>query len=649
MRQLTPAHYEITHASIFCGSGGGSLGFNRGHARVGRSKAMFRCLGGIDSWAPAVESFSRIVGTPCTLLDLFERSDYIAYHGKEPPKGWREATVHDVRNAFGGESPDVLFSSPPCKGFSGLLNPLAAASPKYQALDRLVVRGLALVLEAFADDLPAFVLLENVPRIATRGRELLDTICSLLRAYGYAVTGGAHNCGELGGLGQNRHRYLLVARNTRKVRPFLYEPRKQRVRSIGDVLADLPLPETGDLGPMHRLPRLTWQTWVRLALIPAGRDWKALNDLAVVDGYLRDIGIIRGAGGWNGGVFGVKDWSATACTVTGHSSVTCGANSVADPRIADAGSYSPYGIVPLSQPSRTVTGQSAAGSGPYSIPDPRLHAVRHNNVYRLIDWRTASAAITAGGAPSAGGLAVADPRCGGYGDHAGKMHVQQWGDGGRTVTGSDRVGSGAGCIADPRVHSDRYGSNIRMQQWSGASHAVICQSDIQTGAGLIADPRVMLGKATDGHWSGGGHYGCKAWADPSDTVVAKACHDSGRWTVADPRGLPAADDRPDPPPLIVALDQTWHRPLTTLELALLQGYPLHLPDGQLLSFAGKADATWREQIGNSVPPPTAEAIAGVIAEAMLGDHVGETFTLRAEGIWVSELQALLSMQDMGVE
>jgi site-specific DNA-cytosine methylase len=71
-------------------------------------------------------------------------------------------------------------------------------------------------------------LWENVPRIATRGRAVLDQMIRLLEAYGYAVVETTHDCGELGGLGQSRKRFLLVARHREKVPPFLYEPPKRR-------------------------------------------------------------------------------------------------------------------------------------------------------------------------------------------------------------------------------------------------------------------------------------------------------------------------------------------------------------------------------------------------------------------------------------
>jgi site-specific DNA-cytosine methylase len=78
-----------------------------------------------------------------------------------------------------------MFSSYPCKGFSGLLSAKASETAKYQALNALTLRGMWLTLEAYKDDPIAILLFENVPRIASRGRAFLDEIIQLHRAYGY--------------------------------------------------------------------------------------------------------------------------------------------------------------------------------------------------------------------------------------------------------------------------------------------------------------------------------------------------------------------------------------------------------------------------------------------------------------------------------
>ena len=357
---------EITHFHLFCGSGLGALGFQQAQARVGQLVAAMRCLGGIDSDPGACRDFGRLVGVDATCLDLFDEGQYRAFHGKAPSAGWREATAEDVLTAAGGVCPDIVFTSPPCKGFSGLLNPAAAGSAKYQALNRLTVRGIRLMLAAFAARPPALVILENVPRIAQRGRDLLDDIRHELELGGYRVAETAHDCGELGGLAQHRRRFLLVARHHQTIKPFLYEPPRHRVRGVGEVLGDLPLPDDVRGGPMHRSPRLEWRTWLRLALIPAGGDWRSLQGMDVAG-----LGVVP----WHQGVLGVTPWDQPGPTVTGGSRPVQGAFSVADPR-----------------PGNTAEGGK-----------------RFNDVFRVVRWESAAGAVTAGGSPSAGGQAVADP------------------------------------------------------------------------------------------------------------------------------------------------------------------------------------------------------------------------------------------------
>lgn len=112
---------EIRHFHLFAGLGGGAKGFNRGEARVGNLSARFRCLGGVDVDAAAMRDFHRLAGVPGTVLDLFDRHQYHAFHGHRPPKDWRESTRADIHEAAGNEAPHIVFLSPPCKGFSGLL------------------------------------------------------------------------------------------------------------------------------------------------------------------------------------------------------------------------------------------------------------------------------------------------------------------------------------------------------------------------------------------------------------------------------------------------------------------------------------------------------------------------------------------------
>ncbi|MCI3210339.1 DNA cytosine methyltransferase, partial [Pseudomonas aeruginosa] len=396
----------LYHFHFCCGLGGGAAGFNRARPRVGNVEAEWVCLGGIDVDPAGLRDFERLAGVPGTLLDLFTRDQYVRFHGKEPPAGWREATPEDVRRAAQGKRPDAVFISSPCKGASGLLSEKMSLTPKYQALNELTLRCIWLMGEAWADDPVPLIVFENVPRLASRGRHLLDQINSLLGGFGYAVAETTHDCGELGGLAQSRKRFLLVARHVEKVPPFLYEPEKKSLRAVGDILGRMPLP--GDIdaaGPMHRVPSLQWKTWVRLALVRAGSDWRSLNDLAVEDGYLRDLIIVPE---YQAGYMGVHGWNDSMGTIAGRSGPTNGAFSVADPRApANALQYQQYGVRRWTDTSGAIIGVKSPGQGTYSVADPRGQSF---GKYPVTDWDGPSGTVIAASTTGQGAFAVADPR-----------------------------------------------------------------------------------------------------------------------------------------------------------------------------------------------------------------------------------------------
>jgi site-specific DNA-cytosine methylase len=626
---------EIRHLHLFCGLGGGAKGFNRGSARVGNMEAHYRCIGGIDVDAGAVRDFKRMSGVNGTLLDLFDREQYEAFHGVAPPAGWAEASIEDIRRAAGYETPHVVFMSPPCKGFSGLLSERKSASAKYQALNRLTVRGVFLMLEAFRDDLPELVLLENVPRIQTRGRRLLDQIAALLRHYGYAVAETTHDCGELGGLAQSRKRFLMVARLVSKVPSFLYEPFKQPLRAVGEVLDRLPLPGDPRGGPMHLLPSLQWKTWVRLAFVEAGSDWRSLNRLRVADGKLVDYVLTPE---WFPDVLGVLPWNSHAGTITGGASPTRGAFSVADPRY-DGNDYGGFGVNSWESPMGTITSQRSPGQGSFSVADPRTTDNRHHNVYRVTPWNEARGTVTSGSGPSNGSGAVADPRPP-AGAAFSKYVVTPWQDHTGTVIGGHDQGAYA--VADPRASSGFGGKGkYRVTSFGQPSNTVIAQSTTGHGGFAVADPRVGLRRERGDDYLTAGQYGIVPWDQPCGAIAACAAHDNGRFSVADPR-LPRT---PEPDEKLVAmirsLDGTWHRPFTTLELASLQS--LVDPD-DLMNFDGSSDGAKRERIGNAVPPDAAKAIADVMAETLLLSWAGQTFQLSSMPIWVRDVAVALSVR-----
>jgi site-specific DNA-cytosine methylase len=123
-----------------------------------------------------------------------------------------------------------------------------------------------------------------------------------------------------------------------------------------------------------------------------------------------------------------------------------------------------------------------------------------------------------------------------------------------------------------------------------------------------------------------------SWDDAAKTITGSARFDNGTFAVADPR------KPPERLPLIVAADGTWHRPLTTLELAALQGFPTII-DGKPLVLSGSSQSAWRERIGNAVPPPTAQAIAEQMLVTLAQADL-EAFTLSTSGaVWVEPAES----------
>ncbi|MFU4289885.1 DNA cytosine methyltransferase [Pseudomonas aeruginosa] len=624
----------LYHFHFCCGLGGGAAGFNRARPRVGNVEAHWECLGGIDVDPAGLRDFERLAGVPGTLLDLFTRDQYIRFHGTEPPAGWREATPEDIRRAAGGRRPDAVFISSPCKGASGLLSEKMSLTPKYQALNELTLRCIWLMGEAWADDPVPLIVFENVPRLASRGRHLLDQINSLLGGFGYAVAETTHDCGELGGLAQSRKRFLLVARHVEKVPPFLYEPEKKSLRAVGDILGRMPLP--GDIeaaGPMHRIPSLQWKTWVRLALVRAGSDWRSLNDLAVEDGYLRDLIIVPE---YHRGVLGVNHWGDSCGVVAGASRPMNGRFSVADPRApANALQYQQYGVRRWTDTSGAIIGVKSPGQGTYSVADPRGQSF---GKYPVTDWDGPAGTVIAASTTGQGAFAVADPRPGGV-RHNNVFRVVSMGSHAGTVTGGHSPSSGGQAVADPRYHNWHPGASSRklhVGEWGSATGTVTGSQQVASGALSIADPRVLDRTKGDAYLTGG-HYGVVGFDQSAGAVSASARHDNGRWSVADPR-MPEANDRLTC--IIQSLDGTWHRPFTTLELAALQS--LVDPEEQLV-LDGLSDSDWRERIGNAVPPAAAEAIADVMGTTLLLAEAGETFMLSNTPIWVRPVAVALSV------
>lgn len=598
--------HVYTMAHFNSGIGGSALGTGAAEARVGDHVAKFKTLGGVDIDPLACEDFRRLTGAPALCVDMHELE----------PAQLRE---------FMPQAPDVLMASPPCKGFSGLLSAKKAKDEKYQKMNKLLLRGLFLACSTW-DQPPALIFIENVPRIATRGKELVAQAKKLLEAHGYSVATGNHDCGELGNLAQHRRRWFLLARHRNRVPQLVYEPAKQRVRACGEVLGPLPMP--GDVeaaGPMHTLPRLSWRNWVRLALIPAGGDWRDLPGV-VPEGKKRREVHRRQA---------VADWTDPVDAVVGPGGAA--ADNVADPRAAGLVDEIPgwhhgaLGVKDWEEPAAAVTGSGRVTSGSFAVADPRAaqlalpHSeVRHRNKYAVADWDAPAGTVIGASRPGSGGPSVADPRPA-WQHVAG---VTPWTEPAPVVTAGAKIHAGAFQVADPR--GERWGGGpYGVRGWDQPSTTVAGESRPSNGSYAVSDPRLGCEPRR-------GAYRVLRWDEAAATITGSLGVDNGAAAVADPRLDP---DKPPPfTPIIIAEDGTWHRPLTTLELAALQGFPTVI-DGKPLVLAGKSHTRWREAIGNAVPPPAAQAVGEQLLRSLLLSTLG-LFALSAESVWVQPTEEL---------
>lgn len=623
--------------TFFCGLGAKTLGLLRSRSRAG---SRFQSVGAFDVDPIACKDFELLTGAMAQIVDL----------GKI--ESWELA-----KRCEG--VPDVVVMSPPCKGFSGCLPESLSKSEKYEALNRLAYQSVKLAIKAWPGRLPKLILLENVPRMISRGAKWLDKITRLLRKAGYEISLEPHDCGEWGGLAQKRERLLLVARLRSACPSHLLRPPPLGLRPMASVLWQLPPPVPSSIagGPHHRLPEVNALNWLRLAAIPAGQDWRAIPE------RVHMVGI--------------------------------------DPRLPsdDRRHAGKYGPQDPSLPAHAVIAEARTGKGWSDISDPRVgeRATRQNGGFGVNDSARAGHAVMAEGSVRNTWSSVNDPRLD-CSPRAGVYGVSDSGDPGRTVIAHAWIDNSTSALSDPRAEprfpeSIRSGPFVlpdgavdprstcsRFEDAIGVSDPgrpyktpVIGHQKIENSPSSVVDPRVIDPRVPA---QNRGNFGVQDPAKPSATVRAQHPARTAPSSIADGRelfrptheliaGQPWTGNReawirgefrlvgPEVAfakggrgrhLIIRSFDGTVHRPMTTAELMLLQGIPvwhrpgdplelaLDDPSGQFVQLGG-SDALVREHVGNAVPVPTAQAIGEAMLE-VLDAGANEIFQLSSGGIWV---------------
>ncbi len=331
----------------------------------------------------------------------------------------------------------------------------------------------------------------------------------------------------------------------------------------------------------------------------------------------------------NGG-FGVNAWGAPAHTIVGRADVSnawaCAATPLpAGPRRAS-----------------WTTGRRGDRGGDV---DPRLDCSPRSGAYGVQDPERPSATIV--------GHHRHDNSPGSYADF--RLGYRHEGD---EAAGKH---SGRGCygVIDPAKPAPTIRGHMEVRQAPGAIAAPLGppRSDFPgqhtAPDGESIDPRKDWDTTDPASWAGKGRphaYGVQDWQRPASTVRGKQTTQNSRAAVAHP-------DYPVPthrlvydaagelvllgPPIldwdeicylvIQSPDGSWHRPMTDLELAVLQSLPAE-HNGAMLALRGPSGKR-REHIGNMLPKHAARAIARSCRATL--DQPEASFELKGSGkIWV---------------
>lgn len=323
----------------------------------------------------------------------------------------------------------------------------------------------------------------------------------------------------------------------------------------------------------------------------------------------------------NGG-FGVNAWDAPAHTVVGHTDVSNTWASAATPLRDDGPRRRGWAAGRLADHGAAV--------------DPRLR----NRKGELFEQWAGSYGVCDPGEPSPTVLAHTrhDNAAGNYADTRINYRAEDDEARGRH--------SGRGCygVLDPAAPAPTVRGHMEVRQAPGAIAAPL----------LAVDPRVEWDPAEHG---GRPHnYGVQSWNAPASTIRGKQTTQNSRASVAHPAypvpthrlvydaagelvllGPPIEDWDAICYLVIQSPDGSWHRPMTDLELAVLQSLPAE-HNGAMLALRGPSGKR-REHIGNMLPKQAARAMARSCRATL--DQPDAGFTLVGSGkIWVEREERL---------
>lgn len=176
MQQEVSDSHQLTAIDLFAGGGGLTVGLKR---------AGFNVISAVE----------------------IEKNAFATYRANHPEV---HAYRQDIRTVFGetlkrhssvGEI-DLVAGCPPCQGFSSLTSKYRRSDPR----NKLIVEMSRLIAEIQ----PRTVMMENVPGLVDKGRELFEEFIQQLTSLGYEINWSVLQVADYG-VPQNRRRLVLLA------------------------------------------------------------------------------------------------------------------------------------------------------------------------------------------------------------------------------------------------------------------------------------------------------------------------------------------------------------------------------------------------------------------------------------------------------
>ncbi len=199
VRWPTPGR-RLRAVDLFCAAGGMSLGLRNAARAIGIDVDVALAA---DADADAMAIYAANHGPAiASIADVQSLVSYkVTGRGATARWGTRPAIVDPQLRAF-LEPVDILIAGPPCQGHSSFNN----RTRRDDVRNLLYVTTAAFAVASRVE----LCVIENVPDVQLDKYEVVETVRTLLKGEGYAVSDAVFSANDFG-VGQRRRRHFLVA------------------------------------------------------------------------------------------------------------------------------------------------------------------------------------------------------------------------------------------------------------------------------------------------------------------------------------------------------------------------------------------------------------------------------------------------------